>query len=402
MTVIRLSDTPYRASAVHLSEFEKDSQGSALGTYAKSSPVLPSVDPETGEILLAKRYDPAAARLDRFALQSAARRILPHSRTAKCLRFRRKDKTHVEVYRSIEHGRASFGGLQTCASVWACPVCAAKISERRRAELLHAIDAYKATGGAVLLITLTNPHYMGDDLPALLAGQQKAMSRFNSTWAAKSMWDWMGCVGTVRAWEVTHGKNGWHPHFHLLAFVRAGVDLLEAKRRVYGVWSTACRLAGLPVPSIEHGADVRDGSEAAAYASKWGLDQEMTKGHMKQARAINGRSPFDLLRSYLRDDDKQAAALFKEYAGAFHGKRQLVWSKGLKDLFEVGKESDEEVAARQDDSAELLGRIELDDWRRVLAHDLRGEVLELAFYGWEPVERLLSGLRTTPKGCPPS
>lgn len=54
------------------------------------------------------------------------------------------------------------------------------------------------------------------------------------------------------------------------------------------------------------------------------------------------------------------------------------WSKGLKALFEVGKESDEEVAARQDDKAELLGRIELEDWRRVMAFDLRGEILELA------------------------
>ena len=368
---------------------------SALGTYAKSSSV-PSIDPETGEVLHpVGHYEPASVRLERFALQSAARRILPHSRTAKCLRFRRKDKTHVEVYRSVDHKTASFGGLQTCSSVWACPVCAAKISERRRAELLSAIEAHKATGGEVLLITLTNPHHLGDSLPALLAGQQKAISRFNQTRAALALWDWLGCVGTVRAWEVTHGQNGWHPHFHLLAFARSGVDLLEAKGRVYDVWATGCRLAGLPVPSVGHGVDVRDGSEAAAYASKWGLDQEMTKGHMKKAKADKGRSPFDLLRSYLGDDDRQAAALFKEYALAFHGKRQLVWSKGLKEIFEVGKESDEDLAAKQDDLADLLGKIEFEDWRRVLKFDLRGEVLELARHGWEPVKRLLDGLRQT-------
>lgn len=366
-----------------------------LGIYAKSSPA-PLVDAETGEIFRdSGEYDPTAARLERFALQSAAKRILPHSRTAKCLRFLRKDKTHVEVYRSIDHGTASFGCLQTCSSVWACPVCAAKISERRRAELLQAIEAHKATGGDVLLITLTNPHHLGDSLPAFLAGQQRAMSRFNSTRAASALWDWLGCVGTVRAWEVTHGQNGWHPHFHLLAFVRSGVCLEEARARVYDVWATGCRLAGLPVPSVEHGVDVRDGSEAAAYASKWGLDHEMTKGHMKRARSEKGRSPFDLLRSYLHDGDKQASALFKEYAGAFHGKRQLVWSKGLKDRFEVGKESDEDLAAIQDDRAELLGKIELEDWRLILKFDLRGDVLELARHGWEPVDRLLCDLRKT-------
>ena len=64
----------------------------------------------------------------------------------------------------------------------------------------------------------------------------------------------------------------------------------------------------------------------------------------------------------------------------------------------MGQESDEELAARQDDRAELLGCIELEDWRRVLAHDLRGEVLELARHGWEAVRRLLDSLRDMPQG----
>lgn len=396
--------------------------GGSLGIYADISPLVDfedvfpfGVDGETGEVFQdPKAYDPASVRLERFALQSAARRILPNSRTAKCLRFfsgkpseksvfrllgddPHKVKPSVSVYRSLKHGTASYGGLQTCASVWACPVCAAKISERRRAELLGAIEAHKAEGGEVLLITLTNPHCYGDSLPALLAGQQKAMSRFNSTKAAVRMWDWMGCIGTVRAWEVTYGQNGWHPHFHLLAFVRSGVDLGQAKSQVYDVWAAGCRLAGLPVPSFEHGVDVRDGSEAAKYASKWGLDQEMTKGHMKKAKFSKGRSPFDLLRSYLYDDDRQAAALFGEYAKAFHRKHQLEWSKGLKAHFGIVKKTDDELAAEQDARAELLGRIELEDWRRVVAFDLRGEVLELARHGWEPVQRLLEGLRNNIK-----
>ena len=39
----------------------------------------------------------------------------------------------------------------------------------------------------------------------------------------------------------------------------------------------------------------------------------------------------DFLRAYLADgQDKQAAALFQEFAQVFKGKRQLHWSKGLK------------------------------------------------------------------------
>jgi len=117
----------------------------------------------------------------------------------------------------------------------------------------------------------------------------------------------------------------------------------------------------------------------------------MTKGHMKKASS-GSRSPFDLLRSYLNDRDKQAGALFVEYAKAFKGKRQLVWSKGLKDLFSIDDKTDPEISARVEDDAYLLGSINIEQWRAVRRFNARGEILELARHGWEPVERLLSEL----------
>jgi hypothetical protein len=222
------------------------------------------------------------------------------------------------------------------------------------------------------------------------------MSRFNSTRAALKLFESIGCVGSVRAWEVTHGVNGWHPHFHLLLFVQPGYDLVKLRQAFYSLWANSCRLAGLPVPSERHGVSLEDGSKAAAYASKWGLESEMTKGHIKRARSTKGRSPFDLLRSKLYDDDRQAAALFQEYARCFHGKRQLVWSKGLKALFSVDELNDQELSARVDDSAVLLGSITLEQWRAILRLDLRADVLELARFGWEPVQRLLDSLPLVP------
>lgn len=381
-----------------------------LGSIAKSSslqqirgfapvcvgeefPVL--VDTFTGEICSVPKHDPVAARLERFALQSAVRRLLPDSRTAKCLRLIRPGLKGVEVWRSSEHGTAHYQGLQVCSSVWSCPVCAAKISERRRVELLHAIQQHEANGGQVLLLTLTNPHTSTDDLKAMLKAQALAMSRFNGTKAARSLWDSIGCVGTVRAWEVTHGNNGWHPHFHLLLFVSSGLDLEVLRSSFYAVWANCCRLAKLPVPSVAHGVRLDDGAKAAQYVSKgmWGLDTEMTKGHLKKAK--QGRSPFDLLRCYMFDKDKQAGALFIEYAGAFKGKRQLVWSKGLKALFAVEDLTDDEVALQVEDDAVLLGTIAFNDWLRILKADARGEVLELARHSWEAVERLLFSLNTS-------
>lgn len=371
--------------------------GASLGIYAKSSSTLGAIDPETGEILKdSKVYDPVEVRLERFALQSAARSILPKSRTAKCLRCRQAHKPHVEVWRTAETKTARYKNLQTCASVWACPVCAAVISERRSLELRQAIEIHQAAGGQVLLLTNTNPHTRTDDLVEMLNAQSRAMSRFNGHRLARSIWADMGCIGTVRAWEVTHGANGWHPHFHILIFCAAGIDLESFRARLYSLWATCCRLAGLPIPSEKHGLTLEDGSKASEYVSKglWGLDREMTKGHIKKARS--GRSPFDLLRSFLSDHDKQAAALFQQFANAFHGRRQLVYSKGLKAHFDLVEKTDAEIAAQVEETAHLLGSIDLDQWRTICRLNLRGEVLELARFGWSPVQRFLDQLPQSP------
>jgi hypothetical protein len=48
----------------------------------------------------------------------------------------------------------------------------------------------------------------------------------------------------------------------------------------------------------------------------------------------------------------------------------------------------------------LLGSIDLDQWRVILRLELRGEILELARHGWEPVRRLLDSIPSTlPAWC---
>jgi hypothetical protein len=332
--------------------------------------------------------------MERFALQSVVRAVLPTSRTAKCLRLRRGrsdgEKASVEVWRSVEHHSAHYTGLQTCASVWACPVCSAKISERRRVELAGAIATHKAQGGEVLLLTLTNRHNKRDDLGELVRLQAKALGYFmRGTKSAKSWFDSLGSIGTIRAFEITHQEaNGWHPHYHILVFARPGLDLFASQVAGARLWIQCCKLAGLDLPSIERGLTLKDGTYAAKYAAKWGLEQEMTKGHQKKAKT-GGSSPFDLLRRFLADgNDSRAAALFREFATVFKGRRQLVWSRGLKDLFAVGETTDEQIAQRLDEGSELFARIDVPQWRQIVRLDnsphgasARGWVLELAAQG---------------------
>lgn len=381
-------------------------EAGGLGTNAKSSAISGTVDLETGEVVGADQvYNPMLARLQRFMLQSVARKFLPKSRTDKCLRLRQASK-EIQVWQSKEYQTTSYSGLQTCGSVWACPVCSAKIAERRRAEIVAAMAAHKAAGGCMNLLTLTAPHQRTDALVDLLAKQAIALKKMFADRTVRGLFLEMGVVGQIRALEVTHGRlsprnNGWHPHYHLLLFSGSGEALARFNPdqvrqwsiRLYERWVACCLGAGLGAPSFEHGLKLDDGSKAAKYVAKWGLEDEMTKGHTK--KAINGETPFDFLRAHLVDKaDKQAGALFKEFAEAFKGKRQLYWSPGLKKRFAIGESTDEEVAAQMDDHAAMLGTITLEQWRDVLAVDGAGLVLVIAANGgWDAVTRYLVSIQ---------
>jgi hypothetical protein len=367
--------------------------GTALGSNAKQR---------------AAAHDPMQGRLQRFALQCVARGILPKSRTAKCLRIRAYD-AQVQVWKSKKHGTASYGGLQTCGSVWACPVCSAKISERRRVELLDAMELHKVQGGSVSLLTLTTPHQRGDDLVELLAQQGKALQSFLRDFTVKAVFAEMGYLGQVRALEVTHGRksvknNGWHPHFHILQFHQvkgSEADRKDWTVRLYLRWVAYCEKAGLGTPSYAHGIKLDNGDKAAQYVTKgmWGLEDEMTKGHTKKAKE-GGESPFDLLRAVLADqNDRQAAALFKEFAESFRGKQQLSWSRGLKARFFVDEKTDDELAEEKEDFAVLLGLLTVDQWRDVLKVKGRGVLLDIAAKGgWENVKQYLYAIEGARNG----
>lgn len=374
----------------------------------------PVVDSETGEILLVRQgHDcglvvvtgPGEARAKRFYRLEIARGLLGRGhRVNVCHRVPAKGVDAVEVWRKLPDGEcqcgAHFKGVMVCGAVWLCAVCGSKISERRRAELETAIALWKAEGGTVLLVTYTFSHGRHDVLGETLDKLAKARKLMKGGATYKAIRQDFGIIGTVQAFEITHGPaHGWHPHVHELVFLRAGADRVELRARLYEKWRRACVRSGLGEPSWEHGLDVRGGEEAARYVSKgWGLEQEMTKGHIKDGRGKN-RSPGQLLECSadpLADPGHQVEArrLWLDYAAAMKGKQQLRWTPGLKARFAVPDLTDEELAAQVEEDAVLLARISLSDWHVIARHRLQASVLALAEAGGaEAIEALLSAHR---------
>lgn len=362
--------------------------GNIAKTYSPDSQAG-DFDPETGEVTAP---NPQLARATRWALKSVVNKLLPESKTSKCMVLRApvagQTLGDIQIMKGV-HNKAFYQGLLVCSRLWTCPVCAAKIAERRRQELKEAIAAAIAQGMRVHFVTLTVPHYQGDDIKLMNDRLSKALNRLSQgKYSVKSQLKAI-CPeseihGYIRAFEVTHTENGFNPHFHILLFTSRDLDP-SVINYVYGkAWQRACRLSDLPEPSLEHGCTVQDGSEAAKYASKWGLEDEMTKGHTKKTRR-KGATPWGLLRAVLDGDDpeyppERAGKLFQVYAKAFHGRRQLYWSNGLRALLELSKElTDEELAAKaEDERASVLATITVAQWRAIRRFHQEAHLLTVA------------------------
>ncbi len=151
----------------------------------------------------------------------------------------------VKVNHHAKFGTASYAGLVTCGSVWACPVCAAKIQERRRTEIEQAMTWHKGNGGEAIMVTFTFPHYRFDTLPDLLSKQAQAFKLLRGGRVWHVLTKSLGFVGLVRSLEVTHGGNGWHPHTPELWLVNTGVSEFVLRCKLAQLWANACHRAGL-------------------------------------------------------------------------------------------------------------------------------------------------------------
>jgi hypothetical protein len=139
-------------------------------------------------------------------------------------------------------------------------------------------------------------------------------------------------------------------------------------------WIKLCRDVGLGMPSLENGAVITEGDNVKSYIAKHKSAQEITNSRDKKAKGGN-RNQWELLLDY-QNGDKQAGAIFKEYAQAFSGGKLLRWSNGLKKLLLIEEIEDEEVQA-EDESTEsqVIQEITIDIWNIVKHYKLQARLL---------------------------
>ena len=288
-------------------------------------------------------------------------------------------------------GVAHYSGLATCGSIWACPVCSAKIRSHRALEISTGASNWDRAGNSVYLLTLTMPHDFGQPLAKLMpviAGSFSAVLKGGS-WVR--LRDRLGIAGTIRSVEVTHGANGWHPHLHVLVFIEGSLDatgLADLALHVRRVWSRKITASGYRLPN-SHGVDIQrcySAAEAGQYVAKTqdgrSTGNEMARGDLKSGRN-GGRTPFEILDDFRWTGDAGDLALWHEYERATRRHQDIAWSKKLRERLDLAAEElkDEDVAAAEI-GGEDLAVIANWQWRRIVAvPGLAGYLLDLAESG---------------------
>lgn len=301
-------------------------------------------------------------RVHDYLLQDQSRLLLPKERVAKCRRFRiDKTKSRTVMYNE-ERCKAHYGNVQICGSIWTCPVCAKQITEKRRQELKTGLEKWKNVHHrSVYLLTLTFSHTKEQPLKMLLEGLRKAMKRFYETTKVQAIFKKLAVQYKIKGLEVTYGQNGWHPHHHVLLLVNHhDLRFKDYIKELTELWIKACVKSGLNAPSMQHGLDLRNGYYAEQYVSKWGIEDEVTKGHTKKGRN-GGYTPFDLLNMSIKDHEiygKKPSKLWQEFAIAMKGARQLEWGRGLKKYLLIEEKTDEQLAEETDKNSIKLTDVE--------------------------------------------
>jgi hypothetical protein len=216
-----------------------------------------------------------------------------------------------------------------------------------------------AAGKSVGFITLTMRHHRKQSLSML-------WDALASSWASVTGGKgWLidqarnGVEGWVRTVEVTTGANGWHVHVHALVVCDPRLDLDRLGVSMWRRWRGALVRRGLDAPLIE-ASDWRlvngdwSGTKLGEYLSKGvngagSIGRELTMSQGKVARSRHStRQVMELVDQFIATGETSALARWHEWEKASKGRRQIAWSRGLRERYGVGIEiADEELAAAE-------------------------------------------------------
>jgi hypothetical protein len=344
-------------------------------------------------------------------------------RTTWCSSVSSRDATMtIKLNHNQEASSASLSNTIRCGSVWACPICAARIALERGDEVARAIDWATSQKLVPIMITLTAAHHADLSLEYFKQQFTYAWRLFTSGKAWLNLKQQLGIKHWIKAVEPLRSQeHGWHYHAHVLLLLDADIfkpwhppllpfippgwhppftyDATCLELVLRAAWLKKLETAGLY--GNEHALKLSaDESVKPHYLAKLGLRQdekgkleyELTATQNKDIQA--GYTVWQLLESSLKGN-QVAAALYLEYVRAMSGDMWITWSRGLKQLVGLDEVEDEQLAALEEEE-------QLETWYELSADEVyamrfaraQAAVLDVAAASRDisVLKRFLSGL----------
>lgn len=278
------------------------------------------------------------------------------------------------VYLLSNGESAKFFGHITCKNTWCCPICTARVMEKRRQRVQAALDAL---GDKLFAfgMTFTTPHLRFQSCHEVTQILYDTWTRFNNckslskskednfTKPVKNFFKHLNIKYYVKIAEYTWGANGWHPHFHCIFWTdyQNKNQILSFQKQLQQSWNrfyencaksywkknNLDRDINKFLNIIDHAAlsgssesvnfsKNTDGSimqiKSSEYVAGWGGDSEITGNYQKKASHEQHFTPYQILEK--AEHDKKFEDLYIEFCleVSNYVHKRTAFARGLTDI----------------------------------------------------------------------
>lgn len=346
-------------------------------------------------------------------LKHCARNVLPASVTP-------SGQQAVFLLSNGEDSR--FFGHLTCKNTWCCPICTARVMEKRRQRIGAALDALGNKLFAMSL-TFTIPHLRFQSCHEVTDILYETWKRFlNAKHCSKSREDqftkpvkdfFAKIQHYVKVAEYTWGKNGWHPHFHCIFWTdfESAKTIIDFQPQLQKSWNQIFQNVAQSywkknnlerdinkfIDCIRH-ANLTGSSESvnfstnadgslyrttsSAYVSGWGGDSEATANIQKKASHSDHYTQWQILE--LAESNETFANLYIEFCLEVckYVHKRTTFSHSLKPIIDeyIQKVGYESVIKKKSTEWKVLCWFSKEQWLQLCSKNLYYPVLSNILY----------------------
>ena len=268
-------------------------------------------------------------------------------------------------------GHAKIEGIAHDHNTWICPTCSLKIAVGRAGELRKLAYRAKKSGLELYHLTITMGHEEWEQLGPMLKEMDYCRGRFWRNGTIRRIMKKYFNGRRVSVLEIMRGmddfSNGWHPHLHILLIGEKGIDIESIEKTMSDAWIECLESIGRKgregiALKIKPCEDIEDYLTKIPCEIALGNVTKHGHGvHMSFFQMVNYALGFPMTR-------EEIEPLIVEYFLATRYRKQLEWSRGLKDEFGIREKSDDELAEETGLTLAVHAMTDNRNWKKMATH----------------------------------